>query len=209
MTEFWENSFLKKREMWGFEPARSAMLAKDLFVANNIKNVLIPGIGYGRNAQPFLENKMAVTGIEISGTAIEMAQRHFGTGLTIYHGSVNNMPYDKEHYEGIFCYALIHLLDAGERDRLIRSCYHQLSDNGYMIFTAITQAAQTYGQGRQIGKDRFEMFGGATILFYDRDAIRKAFGPFGLLDIKEVREHYPFYFIVCRKTSNPSKPATG
>jgi len=29
-----------------------------------LKNILIPGIGYGRNARIFLEQGMAVTGIE-------------------------------------------------------------------------------------------------------------------------------------------------
>ncbi|MGE5943694.1 MAG: hypothetical protein ACM31G_05070 [Flavobacteriales bacterium] len=51
MTEFWEEAFKEKKEMWGLEPAKSAILTKDFFVAHQIKNVLIPGIGYGRNAQ--------------------------------------------------------------------------------------------------------------------------------------------------------------
>ena len=56
MAEFWEKAFNEKQEMWGREPAKSAQLAKDFFVENSIKDILIPGIGYGRNAQPFIEN---------------------------------------------------------------------------------------------------------------------------------------------------------
>lgn len=48
-----------------------------------VKNILIPGIGYGRNAQVFRENGMSVTGIEISQTAIDLAKKHFGDDLTI------------------------------------------------------------------------------------------------------------------------------
>ena len=54
MTEFWEQAFKQKQEMWGLEPAKSAVLTKDFFVEQQIKNVLIPGIGYGRNAQIFI-----------------------------------------------------------------------------------------------------------------------------------------------------------
>ena len=61
MAEFWETAFTDKQEMWGMEPAKSAQLTKDFFVENAIKNVLIPGIGYGRNAQPFIENGIKVS----------------------------------------------------------------------------------------------------------------------------------------------------
>ena len=69
MAEFWEESFVEKQTMWGFEPSRSAVLTKDFFVQKSVKNMLIPGIGYGRNAQIFTDNGIAVTGIEISKTA--------------------------------------------------------------------------------------------------------------------------------------------
>ena len=145
MTEFWEEAFKDKQEMWGFEPAKSAVLTKDFFVEHKIKSVLIPGIGYGRNAQIFRDNGMTVTGIEISQTAIDLAQKHFGNDLTIYHGSVTEMPFDNNLYDGIFCYGLIYLLNEDERSKLIRDCFNQLTENGCMVFTAITKDAHTYG----------------------------------------------------------------
>ncbi len=56
--------------MWGLEPAKSTVLTKDFFVEYKVKNVLISGVGYGRNAQIFIESGITVTGIEISQTAI-------------------------------------------------------------------------------------------------------------------------------------------
>lgn len=118
MTEIWESMFNKNREMWGFEPSRSPLLAKDFFIKKGIKNILIPGIGYGRNANVFIENGIKVTGIEISKTAIEMANGKFGSEINIHHGSVTHMPFDEQQYDGIFCYALVHLLDSNERKNL-------------------------------------------------------------------------------------------
>ncbi len=200
MAEFWEEAFKDKQEMWGLEPSRCTVLANDFFVARRVKTVLIPGIGYGRNARLFRENGMAVTGIEISGTAIDLARKHFGNDLTIYHGSVTEMPFDGKQYEGIYCYGLIHLLDKDERTKLIADCYHQLTDDGCMIFTTISKEAKTYGQGTAIGKDRFEMFGGVKIFFYDRETIEEEFGGAGLFEITEVEENYPFYLIKCKKS---------
>lgn len=197
--EFWEKSFVEKQEMWGFEPSKSAVLAKDFFVEKLVKNILIPGVGYGRNAQVFKDNGIAVTGIEISKTAIEMAEKHYGTDMIIYHGSVTDMPFDPNQYDGIFCYALIHLLDSGERKKLITDCYDQLADNGYMVFTAISKKAPTYGQGKFISTDRYEIFDGVNMFFYDRESINVEFGEAGLFEIAEVTENYPFFLIKCRK----------
>lgn len=199
MTEFWEERFIDKQEMWGLEPAKSAVLTKDYFVKNGVKDILIPGIGYGRNAQIFRDNKMTVTGIEISKTAIGLAKKHFGTDITIYHGSVTDMPFDDKKYDGIFCYALIHLLDKKEREKLIDDCYNQLTENGYMVFTTISKKAQTYGQGVCISNDRFEMFGGVKMFFYDKETIEEEFRKSGFFEITEVMENYPFYLIKCKK----------
>lgn len=200
MAEFWEEAFKDKQEMWGFEPAKSTVLTKDFFVEHKIKNMLIPGIGYGRNAQIFIDNGMTVTGIEISQTAIDLAQKHFGKELTIYHGSVTKMPFDNKLYDGIFCYGLIYLLDKDERKKLIRDCFNQLTENGFMLFTAIIKDAGTYGQGTQISKDRFEVFGGVKIFFYDKETINEEFGNAGLFEVTEVIENYPFHLIKCRKS---------
>jgi SAM-dependent methyltransferase len=199
MTEFWEEAFKDKQEMWGLEPAKSTILTKDFFVEHKVKNVLIPGIGYGRNAQIFIDSGMSVTGIEISQTAIDLAKKHFGNTLKIYHGSVTEMPFDDKLYDGIFCYGLIYLLDKDERAKLIQDCFKQLTEDGFMVFTAITKGAQTYGQGTQISKDRFEMFGGVKIFFYDRETIEEEFGNTGLFEVTEVTENYPFYLIKCKK----------
>lgn len=197
--EFWESNFRQKQEMWGFEPAQSALLTKDFFVQENIKNILIPGIGYGRNAQVFRDSGIAVTGIEISASAIEMAHKHYGNDLVIHHGSVTDMPFDNKLYEGIFCYGLIHLLNADERQKLIRDCYNQLTENGCMVFTMISKAAPNYGQGRLISKDRYELHEGAPIYFYDREAVQEEFGSYGLFEISELSENFPFFLSKCRK----------
>lgn len=197
--EFWETAFLEKQEMWGLEPALSALLAKDFFLENGVQNVLIPGFGYGRNAAVFQQIGMSVTGIEISKTAIEMARKHYGDGTKIHHGSVSEMPFDEHRYEGIFCHALIHLLDGEGRAKLIQDCYSQLENGGCMVFTAISKSAHTYGTGKHIGPDRYELFGGVRLYFYDEAAVRAEFGRFGLLEILEVQEGQPFFLVKCRK----------
>lgn len=121
--------------MWGLNPAKSTVLANEFFIVHKVKNVLVPGIGYGRNAQIFKDNGMTIIGIEISQTAIDLGKKHFGDDINVYHGSVTEMPFDNDLYDGIFCYGLIYLLDKSEREKLIKDCYNQLAENGFMVFT--------------------------------------------------------------------------
>ncbi|MBF8964546.1 class I SAM-dependent methyltransferase [Pontibacter sp. FD36] len=208
MTEFWESSFRDKQTMWGFEPADAAASTLALFQKHGLKDILIPGFGYGRNAKLFTDHGLNVTGIEISETAIAIAKSHFGESMQVYHGSVSDMPFDQKFYDGIFCYALIHLLDAKEREKLIRDCYCQLRPNGYMVFVAISKNTPTYGEGRKLSRDRFETKHGVNLFYYDQTSVEQEFGPFGLIDATEVEEpaknteHKPsqkFWLITCRK----------
>ncbi len=199
MPEFWEEAFIDKQEMWGMPPAKSAILTTDFFTKRSIRNILIPGIGYGRNARPFLTAGMTITGIEISQTAIGLAHQHFGTAMNIYHGSVTDMPFDDQQYEGIFCHALLHLLDKQQRAKLIEDCYRQLTEGGIMVFTAITKAAPGFGKGKLISTDRYEIHKGAKIYYYDRESVQAEFGGTGLISISEVEENQPMYLITCKQ----------
>ncbi|WHY96786.1 class I SAM-dependent methyltransferase [Peribacillus simplex] len=207
MTEIWESSFIENQMMWGFEPSDSAILTKNFFLEKKVKDILIPGIGYGRNAKVFTDNGINVTGIEISKTAIELARQN-GLNLNIFHGSVTDMPFDNKLYDGIFCYALIHLLNNREREKFIKDCYNQLKPNGFMIFTTISKEAPMFGKGKQLGKDYFEIMEGVKMFFYDSDSIRQEFGKYGLVDSSEIVEPHknmenkpPFKFIMvkCQK----------
>ncbi|MFJ7309536.1 class I SAM-dependent methyltransferase [Peribacillus frigoritolerans] len=207
MTEIWESSFIENQMMWGLEPSDSAILTKDFFLEMKVKDLLIPGIGYGRNAKVFTDNGIHVTGIEISKTAIELARQN-GLNLNIFHGSVTDMPFDNKLYDGIFCYALIHLLNNRERDKFIKDCYNQLKPNGYMIFTTISKEAPMFGKGKQLGKDYFEIMEGMKMFFYDPDSIKQEFGKYGLIEFSEIVEPHknmeskpPFKFITvkCQK----------
>jgi SAM-dependent methyltransferase len=208
MTEFWESSFRDKQEMWGSEPADSAFKTLELFKKYGLNKILIPGFGYGRNARIFTDNGFKVTGIEISETAINLAEKHYGDTLKVHQGSVSSMPFDKEIYDGIFCYALIHLLSAKERIKLIHACYNQLRPNGYMVFIAISKMDTRYGEGKEISKDTFETTHGVSLYFYDSVSVEREFGNYGLIEAEEINEpaknlgnktSQKFWQITCRK----------
>ena len=207
MSEFWDNKFQKIGTNWSFEPTDSAIQTSELFAKNNFKTVLIPGVGFGRNAKPFTESGMDVTGIEISKTAIELAREN-GMDFRIHHGSVLKMPLDKEKYNGIFCYALLHLFNQTDRRKIMQKCFDQLQGKGLMVFVVVTDKNKLFGNGKFVSYNRYMIEKGLTVFFYDSAAIEKEFAPFGLVEFREIdepvkhlenKESMKFWMIVCRK----------
>jgi SAM-dependent methyltransferase len=203
-TEFWESAFTEKRLMWGLEPSRSAVSAKDAFLRHGVKDVLVPGVGYGRNAKVFLDHGMSVTGIEISETAMALARSELGLDIPIHHGSVADMPYDDRRYDAVFCHGLIYLLDARGREKLLRDCRHQLAPGGLMIFTVVSKSAPMYGRGTRLGEDWYEIMPGVKMYFHDGDSVQREFGPHGLVEWFALDEptpggSLPFIHVICRK----------
>jgi SAM-dependent methyltransferase len=188
MTGFWEEKFKNKEMMWGQMPSDSAIIIKDFFLENKITNILLPGIGYGRNAKIFYDNGIHITGIEISNSAIKMAHKHISLNLPIHLGSVTEMPFDSKKYEGIFCYSLIHLLNKTERKNFIRNCYKQLLPNGYMFFVVVSKKENMFGKGKKLSKNRYEIGKGLNVYFYDELTIKQEFNDFGLISIEEIDE---------------------
>lgn len=175
MNEFWEAKFTNERTSWGFEPSNSAIWANDFFLEHHAEDILIPGIGYGRSAGIFLENGMSVTGIEISKTAIDIARKELALTIQIFHGSVADMPFDNKQYDGIFCYALIQLLDSNERKKFIKDCYDQMKPGCHMMFTVPSKKSVLHGKGRLLSKNRYELRQGLNVYFYDSASILREF----------------------------------
>jgi SAM-dependent methyltransferase len=208
MFEYWESRFKNEGAMWKFEPSDSAILALQLFKTKKINHILIPGMGYGRNAKLFYENGFKITGIEISVSAIEIAKKN-GLYFQIHHGSVASMPFDNEQYEGIYCYAMIHLLNRNERKLFLKSCYHQLKPNGIMIFVVASTDLSNFGQGKYLSTNRYKLAEGLKVFFYNDVSIQKEFAKFGLSEIRDIEEPVKFMkgiepmklkIVICKKT---------
>lgn len=98
------------------------------------------------------------------------------------------MPFENKLYEGIFSYALIHLLNESEREKFISDCYKQLKHGGYMIFTTVSKKAPMFGKGKKLDENYYETMAGVRIFFYDTESIKKDFQKYGLVVFSEIDE---------------------
>ena len=128
--------------------------------------------------------------------------------MSAYGPPGNRSSDDQKIYDGIFCYALIHLLAEKFRSKLIADCYHQLTIDGYTTFVSISKNTATYGEGVKLSEDRFETRHGVKLYYYNLESVDKEFGNYGLIEAKEINEpsktnesqtSQKFWQITCRK----------
>jgi SAM-dependent methyltransferase len=192
MKDYWESKFSNEGAMWKFEPSDSALLALKFFKEKGITKILIPGVGYGRNAKIFYQNGFDITGIEISESAIRLAREENNLDFPIHHGSVLDMPFDQTVYDGIYCYATLHLFNKYVRAKFIQNSYNQLRKGGYMIFVVISTETSIYGDGTCVSKNRYRLQNGLKVFFYDKSSVNEEFEKYGIVKFIEIDEPIKF-----------------
>ena len=174
MTKFWEERFREEGKIWGDIPSRTAEYAIGLFRKAGVRNVLVPGSGYGRNAEAFARAGFGVTGIEISGTAISLA-RHGCSTVRYHHGSVLEMPFDDSMYDGIYCFNVLHLLRKNDRVLFLKRCLEQLKVGGVMFFVVFSDKEPSFGTGRMVEENTFESKPGREVHYYSEEDLVSEF----------------------------------
>jgi SAM-dependent methyltransferase len=174
MNTFWEERFCKEGRIWGDTPSLTVPLAINLFKKAGVHQVLIPGSGYGRNAEAFARAGFEVTGIEISPTALSLAPR--GSLKLRYHrGSVLDMPFDDSMYDGIYCFNVLHLFRKHDRTLFLQRCREQLKDHGVMFFVVFSDREPSLGTGRMVEENTFESKPGREVHYYSTEDLVSEF----------------------------------
>ncbi|MFC2104438.1 class I SAM-dependent methyltransferase [Bacteroidota bacterium] len=187
MADFWEILFAEQGTLWEFNPSDSALIALDLFRKYGLNKMLIPGVGYGRNAKPFYDSGFEITGIEISKTAIELARKN-GLNFKIHHGSLTDMPFNDEIFDGVFCYATLHLFKELERKQVLKNCYNQLEKNGLLFFNVVSTESIKDFEGKLINKNTKKLDNGIEVFFYNLENIVSEFTDYNIIDISKIDE---------------------
>lgn len=174
MNTFWEERFRDEGKIWGDSPSRTAVYAIELFKKTDVRKVLVPGSGYGRNAEAFAGAGFEVSGIEISNTAISIARRG-SSKVRYHHGSVLDMPFDNLVYDGIYCFNVLHLLRKNDRMTFLQRCREQLKDGGVIFFVVFSDMEVSYGTGRMVEENSFESKPGREVHYYTEEDLVSEF----------------------------------
>ena len=182
MDTFWEERFREEGRIWGDIPSRTAGYAIDLFLRAGVRSVLVPGSGYGRNAEAFARAGFEVTGIELSATAVNLARKRC-PAIRYHHGSVLEMPFDDTIYDGIYCFNVLHLFRKADRAVFLERCRDQLRAGGVVFFAVFSDQEPSYGRGRQVEENTFESRPGREVHYYTEADLAAEFPGMEILEI--------------------------
>ncbi|MEI5909533.1 class I SAM-dependent methyltransferase [Bacillus spongiae] len=206
MHSYWNNRF-SNGMVWGEKPSCTVNMAKEVFLNNQAKTILVPGAGYGRNTK-VLSPTFEVDAIEISKNAIAIALEE--DKLTKFtEGSIFDMPFSNKKYDGIYCYNLLQLFRLKERRLLIGKCIDQLTENGILFFTCFSNEDKSFGDGLEVEKNTFEYKPGKVAHFFSEEDLIHHFDTTEILETGSIDETldyldntvrtYKLRYIICKK----------
>jgi 2-polyprenyl-3-methyl-5-hydroxy-6-metoxy-1,4-benzoquinol methylase len=153
--KYWNERYQKEGPIWGDSPSRVVWIAIQLFGVEGASQILIPGCGYGRLSSLFSMSGFAVTGVDISATAVEMAKKSDERGV-YYRSSALNMDFDGISYDAVFAFNLLHLMLESDRKALIKECSRKVKSGALMFFTVFSEKEEDFGKGAQVEENTFE-----------------------------------------------------
>jgi SAM-dependent methyltransferase len=180
MREYWNGRFRNEGRVWGDVQSRTAVHAEAIFRKYGVKRLLVPGAGYGRNAEYFAAFGYEVTGIEISEEALMLVRKN--TAVKYYPGSVLAMPLDARRYEAVYCYNILHLFRRDDRGLFLRNCFEALEDGGIAFFVVFSEKEAQFGKGTMVEENTFESKPGRPVHFFTEDDLVESFRGFELLE---------------------------
>lgn len=185
--EYWEKRFVDGGKIWGSQPSKTAFYALKLFKRYELEKILVPGSGYGRNTKLFTDAKYKVVGVEISNSAIKIAEK-FNPKTSIFQGSVLDMPYNEEKYDGIYCHNLLHLFLKENRISFLKKCYNQLKNGGFAFFSVFSNNEISFGKGEKIEENTFESKPGRPAHYFNEFDLKEHFKEYSIIETGEIEE---------------------
>ena len=177
---FWNKRFQNEGNVWGDNPSATAALALEIFRRHMVKNILVPGSGYGRNTKLLSMNGFQVSGIDISAVVCELA-RKFDPLTEFHNGSVLDMSFLTDTYDAIYCFNTLHLFYENERAIFIDENFRRLKEGGLAFFTVFSENEPSFGKNRSIEKNTYESRPGRPTHYFSDDDLRWHFRDFIIL----------------------------
>jgi SAM-dependent methyltransferase len=180
MSGYWDGRFGEEGRIWGDAPSRTAVRAEAAFRKARVKKVLVPGAGYGRNAEYFSESGYDVTGVEISREALGLVKK--GSDVRYIHGSLFDLDLPREEYDAVYCYNVLHLFLRDARRGFLEKCLGALKAGGIAFFAVFSDAEPQYGKGREVEENTFESKPGRPVHFFTDADLRAGFAGFEIVE---------------------------
>ncbi len=193
-SQYWEENFLSKPEMFGLEPSQAAINTLKTFKKENIKKIVELGAGLGRDTIFFAKNSMNIEALDYSATAIKIINKK-----VLEHKLSNfvstkmfdvrkKLPFKDDSIEACFSHMLYCMaLTTTELKYLNSEICRILKPGGMNIYTVRHTGDGDYKNGKHIGEDLYKN-DGFIVHFFSEEKVRKITDGFNVVGIEKFEE---------------------
>ncbi|MCF0216281.1 MAG: methyltransferase [Fibrobacteraceae bacterium] len=141
LPEFWDNLYVEGKDYWNFKKAAPALL--DFFknpACPATGSVLIPGAGFGYDAEAWAEKGHEVLAVDYAPTAVDeldhlsrKIKNLRSLDLDLFNLSPKDAKRGGQQFDIIYEYGTFSAIHPGRRDEFFEVCYKMLKDDGLFI----------------------------------------------------------------------------
>lgn len=188
---FWDERFTQEGALWGNKPSPSAIAAAKLFHVWEVGRVLVPGCAYGRHCHHFAREGFHVIGLDTSAVALDMARRTAAEQkleVEFIQGDATRMPLTEGDVDAIYDRAMLHLLLADEREKVVGEYHRVLRTDGIVFATYFSDEDGECGEGLEIEPGTFDAKAGRPAHFFTERELRQQFAGFHISVLRLIDE---------------------
>ena len=193
-SQYWEENFLSKPEMFGLEPSKAAVNTLKIFKEKNIKKIVELGAGLGRDAIFFAKNSIQVAALDYSPTAIEIINKKAlkdklsGLISAKVFDIRKKLPFQDNSVEACFSHMLYCMaLSTLNLKNLNKEICRIIKPGGINIYTVRHIGDGDYKKGIHRGEKLYEN-DGFIVHFFSKEKIKQNVVGFEIISIESFEE---------------------
>jgi SAM-dependent methyltransferase len=192
--QHWQSVFADNPDMYGPDPSEPGRFAVDVFMREDVREVVELGAGQGRDTTGFLVAGLHVTALDYAPDALRSLQETAETLgaaerlTTLQHDAREPLPLPDASTDAVYSHMLFNMaLTTPDLDALAREVHRVLRPGGLHIYTVRHTGDAHYGTGISHGDGMFE-HGGFIVHFFDRPLVNQLATGFDVLELVEFEE---------------------
>jgi len=193
-SQYWEETFLSKPEMFGQEPSKAAVNTLKIFKEKNIKKIVELGAGLGRDAIFFAKNSIQVAALDYSPTAVEIINKKalkdkLSSSISAKVFDIRKkLPFEDNSVEACFSHMLYCMaLSTLNLKNLNKEICRIIKPGGINIYTVRHIGDGDYKKGIHRGEKLYEN-DGFIVHFFSKEKIKQNVVGFVIISIESFEE---------------------
>ena len=188
----WNKNFSERPSMFGDAPSDAAQRAFELLKRENKTTLLELGGGQGRDTLFFAKNRLQVTMLDYSDSAVETVRAGAQVSslhlTAIRHDVREALPFADDTFDAAYSHMLYCMALSNEQiENLAREVLRVLKPGGLNIFTVRHIGDPHYRAGTHRGEEMYEV-GGFIVNFFDKAKVERASQGYEIIAIDEFEE---------------------